>query len=368
MREGADPAPSPLSIGGVPLRGEADHDGSTTHAALHEAPRPIEGPVAVVGLGVMGASLARALRGADPTLRILGIEPDPRVGISARNDGVVDAFDPSGEALLPEARTVVFAAPLSALPPFLATARGALASDALLTDVVGMNAPVLRAAAAAGVGGRWVSGAPNLVTPEAGYGAGREDLFRGVEVRLSVEGDGAEEEGAPFRARAEALWAGVGASTFWMDPREHDALVAWTLLLPRLLAGGLAGALHAAGVPSASLPEPARAMVALAGTDPARWNDLLEAGAPIAGTGITSVNRAMNVVADLLAGRHVERVAEFLERARGWVAEGEGVTPPGAMSGPAVETLTAPGEGDAEDPGRPRDHGAPEGAVAMEGP
>lgn len=330
-------------------------------------PGQVEGPVAVVGLGAMGASLARALRAAHPNVRLLGIEPDSRAGISARNDGVIDALDPSGEALLPEARTVVYAAPLSALSTFLAEARGALRPEALLTDVVGMNAPVLHAARAAGLGGRWVSGAPNLVTPETGYGASRADLFRGVEVRLSVEGAGAGEEGARFRARAEALWAGVGASTFWMDPREHDALVAWTLLLPRLLAGGLAGALHAAGVPLASLPEPTRGMVALAGTDPDRWNDLLEAGAPVTGTGITSVNRAMNVVADLLAGRHVERVAEFLERARGWVAEGDGGAPRGPIAAPPMETPASPG-GDAGDPGRPRDHGAPEGAVAMEGP
>jgi prephenate dehydrogenase len=344
----------------------------------------IPGPVAVVGLGVLGSSVARGLRAADPTLRILGIEPDPLTGARARGDGVVEAVDASGEALLPEARTVVFAAPLSALPAFLEGPGRMMGSGALVLDLVGVNAPVLRRAEAAGMGARWVSGAPNLVTPETGYGAGDARLLRGVEVRLSVTEAGAAPSASGMRAGAEALCLALGASPFWMDPREHDALVAWTVLLPRVLAGGLAGALHAAGVPPASLPPQTRAMVALAATDPARWNDLLEAGAQVTGTGITSVTRAMNVAADLLAGRHVERVAEFLERARGWVEAGQASPAPGegdaagwialeeddpaevAQAGQAPPIPTPPATlSPAGTPGR--NPGPPEGTVAAEG-
>lgn len=283
-----------------------------------------EGPVAIIGLGVLGGSIARAIRQVDPAVELLGVEVDPVVAARALELGVVDRVDPSGEDLLHQAATVVFAAPLAQLPGFLAGPGQRIPASALITDVVALNQPVLGRAAREGLEGRWVTAGPNLVTADTGLATARPDAFHGVEVRLSVSDALAGDEGEGVRVRIEGFWTALGASVLWMDPREHDALVCWTVLLPRLLASGLAGALHAAGVPGASLGPDARAMVALAGTDASRWEELLEAGAQVTGTGLTSVSRAMQVVADLLASRHVERIAEFMERSRGWVLEGAG--------------------------------------------
>jgi prephenate dehydrogenase len=59
-------------------------------------------------------------------------------------------------------------------------------------------------------------------------------------------------------------------------------------------------------------------MTRLAGSSPEVWRDLLEASAPVTGTGLTSIARALNVLADLLARRDMDRVVEFMERTRRW--------------------------------------------------
>lgn len=275
------------------------------------------GTVVVVGLGVLGASVARSLGLRDPGRVVMGVEPDPLTGARALEAGVVARVDPSGDAVLGDASVVVFAAPLSALPAFLAGPAAAIPAGALVTDVVGLNGPVLTRAEKAGLAHQWVSGAPVIVTPSTGFGASSPALLDGVEMRLSA----APLATPALRARAQAFWTSVGASHVWMDAREHDTLAAWSVLLPQLVSNALAGALHAAGVPPAALSPQARAMVELAATRPDRWSELLEAAAPATGTGLTSVNRAMNVVADLLARRHVDRIVEFMDRTHGWASE-----------------------------------------------
>ena len=298
----------------------ASQDPTSGPDAAGPAEETVAGTVVVVGLGVLGASVARSLGLRNPGQVVMGVEPDPLTGARALEAGVVARVDPSGDAVLGDASVVVFAAPLSALPAFLAGPAAALPAGALVTDVVGLNGPVLTRAEKAGLARQWVSGAPVIVTPHTGFGASSLDLLEGVEMRLSA----APEATPALRARAEGFWKSVGATPVWMEAREHDTLAAWSVLLPQLVSNALAGALHAAGVPPAALSPQARGMVELAATRPDRWSELLEAAAPATGTGLTSVNRAMNVVADLLARRHVDRIVEFMDRTHGWASDGEG--------------------------------------------
>lgn len=278
---------------------------------------PPGGPVVVVGLGVLGGSVIRALRRRDPGRPVLGVDPDPMTAARVLESGLLPSVDPSGDATLGDASVVVFAAPLSALPDFLAGPGSDLPADALLTDLVGLNGPVLNQAARAGMADRWVSAAPVVVTPETGFAASSTGLLDGVEVRLSA----AAEVPPGRRALAEGFWRLVGAVPTWMETREHDTQAAWAVLLPQLVSNALAGALHAAGVPPSALSPEARRMIELAATSPDRWSELIEAAAPATGTGLTSVSRAMNVVADLLARRHVDRIVEFMDRTHRWAAD-----------------------------------------------
>jgi prephenate dehydrogenase len=276
--------------------------------------------VVVVGLGLMGGSLARALKAVPDPPGVLGVDPDPLQGSLALEAGAVDRFDPEGIGFLGEADLVVYAAPLGETLRMLREHRGLWRDDALITDVVSLKAPLLGLAAREGFGERIVGSHPLCGGEGSGFGASREDLFRGAVVFLCRD-EGTSEASA---SRAERLWQALGARAEWIDAEEHDRRMAWVSHLPQLVANALAGALDAAGWSPDDLGPGGRDMTRLAGSSPAVWKDLLTTSAPITGAGLTSVSRALNVLADLLARRDMARIAEFMERTREWRSGGEG--------------------------------------------
>ncbi len=271
--------------------------------------------VAVVGLGLMGGSLVRCLRALPRSPRLLGMDPDSVVGAAALDGGWVDRFALPGEGMAAEAELVVLASPLRAALTFVRDEGPGLPDHVLLTDVVGLNEPVLERAREAGLAHRTVTAHPLCGSEESGFGAARDDLYLGAPVWLSAD----EEAAPPVRRRIEAFWTGaVGAVPRWVDAGEHDRTMAWVSHLPQLVANALAGALDAAGFTPGDLGPGGRDMTRLAASEPKVWKDLLEFSAPVSGTGLTSVSRALNVVADLLARRDMDRIVEFMELTRDW--------------------------------------------------
>jgi len=281
--------------------------------ARDESPTP--GTVAVVGLGLMGGSLVRRLRSLDHPVRLLGVDADSVVGAAALEQGWVDRFALPGEGMAADADLVVLACPLRAALAFFQEESSRLPEHVVVTDVVGLNQPVLERAGRAGLAHRTGTAHPMCGSEESGFGAARADLYHGAPVWLSA----LDEASPATRRRMEAFWGeGVGADPRWTDAQEHDRTMAWVSHLPQIVSNALAGALDAAGFQPADLGPGGRDMTRLAASDPEVWTDLLEFSAPVTGTGLTSVSRALNVVADLLARRDMDRIAEFMELTRSW--------------------------------------------------
>lgn len=276
--------------------------------------------VVVVGLGLMGGSLARTLRARGEGLRILGIDVDPIRGARARDEGVVDAFGLAGDGLAAQADLVVLACPLGAARRFLVDEAGGLAPGTLFTDVVSLNQPLLDAAARADLEGRTVTAHPMCGSHASGFAAARDDLYLGARNWLSAGPDASP----AVRRRIQSFWESVGTETEWIDAREHDRTMAWVSHLPQLVANALAGALDAAGIRPSDLGPGGRDMTRLAASSPELWRELLEASAPSTGAGLTSVSRALDVLGNLLARRDLDSIQEFMARTRRWAMDEEG--------------------------------------------
>ncbi len=270
--------------------------------------------VAVVGLGLMGGSVCRALKARGEAPRIIGLDVSAAAGAQALEAGAIDRFEPDPSGGLDELDLVVYAAPLSATVSLIAEQSDFWRADATLTDVVSLQEPVLRAAEAAGLADRFVAAHPICGGERSGFDVGSADLFEGATVWLSSS----EEVAHETRTRVAAFWAHVGGLPKWIDPTEHDRRMAWVSHLPQLVANALAGALDAAGCSRDELGPGGHDMTRLAGSNPQIWKDLLSASAPVTGTGLTSVSNALNVLADLLARREIDRIVEFMERTRRW--------------------------------------------------
>jgi prephenate dehydrogenase len=260
--------------------------------------------IAVVGLGLMGGSLARDL--AAKGHRVIGADADEEVVEAALAEGVIAGAFGVGEAGtgtgtagrgrgtgtagrgtgtagtgtgrgtgggVGEAGLVVVATPVRAAIRVVRWLAGAARGDAVITDLGSTKRSIVEAASAAGLGGRFVGGHPMAGDDRSGWSASRQGLFLGADVWLCP---GEPESGVECGvALVEALWEEVGARPRRIDAVAHDHVVAWTSHLPQLLVTALGRALNGAGVDRSRLGPGGREATRLAGSDPAMWTDIL---------------------------------------------------------------------------------------------
>ena len=145
------------------------------------------GPVGVVGLGLIGGSLAKALQAAGVPV----VATDPASNEEARAAGLSVVDDVAGLALhRPE--VVVLAAPLRAMRAVAGELAEALAGepgwDPTVTDVGSVKAPVREAVADAGLAGRYVGAHPMSGTERSGFDASSAELMQGIPWAVTCAG------------------------------------------------------------------------------------------------------------------------------------------------------------------------------------
>ncbi|MGH2513370.1 MAG: prephenate dehydrogenase [Candidatus Limnocylindrales bacterium] len=195
--------------------------------------------LAILGFGLIGGSVARAVRAGLPDSPFVGSisawSPSGNGPASARADGVVDRVGTSLADAVEGADLVVLAAdPLACLDLLGALARLPPAVDpATITDVASTKAAIGQRADALGL--PFVGGHPLAGLETSGYRNSRADLFRG---RPWVLCSGVASRPIDLE-RAEALVAACGAERTWLAPAEHDRAVAAISHLPLALSAAL---------------------------------------------------------------------------------------------------------------------------------
>lgn len=272
-----------------------------------------EDRVSVVGLGVMGGSLARALAARSPRTTLVGYSPDPAERKAALDAGILDEAPGSARSAVEGADVVVYAAPLGAVAGLLRTHADAWAPEAVVTDVVSLKAPLVETARELGIEERYVGGHPMVGSEESGWAASSDDLYRGATVWLT-EDTGSDRA----KARVDALWRSVGAEPRTCGAGEHDRRMVRTSHLPQVLANALAAALAARGWSPDDLGPGGRDMTRLAGSSPAVWRDLLELTGSEVADALDEVAQRAGSLAALLREGAMDDVEALMEETRRW--------------------------------------------------
>jgi prephenate dehydrogenase len=197
----------------------------------------------LVGLGLMGASLARAARAVHPGLAIVAVEPRGDYRAQALSDGLVDEATSGPGPLLAGCDLVVLCTPVAAIEALLGPVSRLLPDGAVLTDVGGAKEVLVRAAAAGVRPGVAFVGAHPMFGGHGGYAGAMAaaERWRGGTVAVCTDGDvGAVDTVVAF---LEAL----GARAIRCTAAEHDAAVAMVSHLPYLVASALAATAAQAG-------------------------------------------------------------------------------------------------------------------------
>ena len=206
--------------------------------------------VGIAGLGLMGASLARALRAVSPATRIVAVEPREDVRERALADRVVDEALAAPGPALAACELAVLCTPVAAIEALMAPVSRLLPDGAVLTDVGGAKERVVAEAARAVRPGVRFVGAHPMFGGHGGYAAANAERWKGGTVAVCTDGDPAAVE------IVASLHAALGAKVMRCAAAEHDAAVAMVSHLPYLVASALAAAVKEAGPRAARLAGP----------------------------------------------------------------------------------------------------------------
>ena len=193
--------------------------------------------VAIVGLGLIGSSIARAVHERLPEVRLTGFDLDPAVRERSRALALVDRVaDAAGEAGR-GADLVIFCVPVGAMAAAAEAIAPGLAAGALVSDVGSCKAYVAAELRRALPDARILPAHPVAGTENSGPDAGFASLFQGRWCILTPE-PGADPADV---ARLSAFWTGLGARVEIMEAAHHDVVLAVTSHLPHLIAFTIVG-------------------------------------------------------------------------------------------------------------------------------
>jgi prephenate dehydrogenase len=267
---------------------------------------------AVVGLGLIGGSVAREL--AARGLRVLAHDREPRSMEAALREGAVHAALGPGLEGVQEADLLVLAVPVDRASEVLRAALPRLERARLVTDVGSTQRSISAAAEALGVGARFVASHPLAGDHRSGWEASRTGLFREARVFLSPT---PSTRGESLR-RATELWTELGARPEVVDAAEHDRRLAWTSHLPQCASTALALALEGAGVGRAELGPGGRDATRLAGSSPEMWAAILLDNASEVGAALDALQARLEELREAVEGGDAGRIRALFRAGRGW--------------------------------------------------
>lgn len=264
-----------------------------------------EARVAVVGLGLMGGSLALALQGR--CRERLGIDPDPAVRALAARLGAAERLSAEPGELLPEADLVVLAVPVGAILRLVSDLPALHPGRAVVIDLGSTKERIVQAMESLPerfepLGGHPICGKERSSLAEADAALFREQAFAFTPSARTTK---------RARAAAEQLAAALDAHPLWLSTQTHDRLLAITSHAPYLIASALAGS-----VPGEALPAAGPGLCSttrVASTPTTVMLDVLETNRENILVALASFRRRLDLLESELAAGDLDGLARRLE-------------------------------------------------------
>jgi prephenate dehydrogenase len=268
--------------------------------------------VAVIGLGMIGGSVARAL--AAQGIRVVGHDVNSSYVDEAVAEGVVaERLDASLEELC-GADAVVISVFGDAAVDVLDKISRHSANLRLVTDTGSTKRSIVAAAEDSPLSRIFVGAHPFAGDHRSGFSASRFDLFEGEICYLSP-GPSSEQNSI---AAAHDLWLSMGAKIVKIDAAEHDDLLAWTSHLPHLLSCTLALTLAHSGIAHRQLGRGGRDVTRLAAGSPDVWTSIALDNSEAIVRAISTLETELGSFRTALEKGARDQIRERFVKAREW--------------------------------------------------
>ena len=271
----------------------------------------------IFGVGLIGGSLALALRQAGYCETIVGCSRNAAHLQQAVDLGVIDSFTLDPQAAVRDADMVLLAVPMGAMGALLQQIKPALPADAILTDAGSTKGSVV--AEVSQVFGadyaRFVPGHPIAGREKSGVEAAIPDLYQNRRVILTP----LAHTDADAVAKVEAMWRVTGALLEQMPVALHDQVLAATSHLPHVLAFSLVDTLLNMPQREDILRYAAggfRDFTRIASSDPIMWRDICLTNKDAILTMINAYQHNLSEFAAFIAEQDAPALLARMERAK----------------------------------------------------
>lgn len=273
---------------------------------------PLEETVAIVGVGLIGGSLAAALRQRKVARRVIGVGRDASRLEAARTAGLIDEGSTDLADVARRANLIVFCTPVERVAEGVRTVLAALASDSplvtrhsslLLTDAGSVKGPICEALADVP---NFIGAHPIAGSHRQGFEAAEADLFEGRVCVLTPLPTADQEQ----LRRLERFWRAVGMRPVTMTPDDHDRALAMTSHVPHVVAASLAATLSPENRPFTGTGF--RDTTRVAAGDPALWSGILLNNAAHVIDGLESLQQRLESFRTAIQLGHAEVLTQLL--------------------------------------------------------
>ena len=231
--------------------------------------------LAIIGVGMIGASLALALKQARAVNHVVGCGRNQINLQKGRDLGVIDSYTASIAEAASSADLVVLATPLGAMKQVFEQIADIVSEHTVITDTGSAKESVIKVAQTA-LGDKisqFVPGHPIAGAEKSGVEAGLADLYQNRRVILTP----LESTDPAAVAKIESMWQACGASIEYLGVEHHDKVLAATSHLPHMLAYGLVNYLSSLNDHDEIFKYAAggfRDFTRIASSDPVMWRDV----------------------------------------------------------------------------------------------
>lgn len=276
---------------------------------------PWQRRVGILGLGLMGESLAREL--AACRVAVSGYDAREDTVREAQEAGVLAHALPASLEGLEQVDLLVLAVPVDRAGDVLARALPRLAPGCVITDLGSTKRSIEAAVTALGIADRFVGSHPLTGSHRSGWSASHRDLYAWSRVFLCPTPHTTPDAVQQVRE----MWELVGALPEIVDAAEHDLRVAWVSHLPQVTSTCLALALAEKGMPRRELGPGGQDATRLAASSPEMWSAICLDNADLIEDALAALDEALHRLRAAVGSRDGQQLARLFSSARTWAEE-----------------------------------------------
>lgn len=268
---------------------------------------PLEETLVIVGVGLIGGSIAVAARQRGVARRVIGVGRNPQRLSAALAAGLVDEVTTDLVDAARHATLMVFCTPVEEIAAGVRQIAPHLSPHALVTDAGSVKGALCEplAEVTAFLGAHPIAG-----KELSGFEHADGDLF----VSRTCVITPLPHHTAHQRARLERFWEAIGMRVVAMTPADHDAVLARTSHVPHVVAAAVAAALPATDRPLTGTGF--RSTTRIAAGPPELWTGILLMNRDAVLAGIEQVQEHLGAFATALRDKEIEELRRLLDDAK----------------------------------------------------